>query len=176
MPALQPLEVRYSRPFHLTLATLGIGLVAVAAFFALTAPPEAGVNNLRTENLMLIGACALALLYYAVRSIRMLRDPRPQVVAGPDGVRLEFGRGVLIPWQDVQWLRVKGIRPMVQLGIAPHWLAGLQLSIWNLDDYLTAIPGAPSALGIRCAGLDSTARDIHAALEAWRRAAPKQKR
>jgi hypothetical protein len=39
------------------------------------------------------------------------------------------------------------------------------------DDYLTAVPGAGSAVGIRCAGLDTRARDIHAALDAWYRAA-----
>jgi hypothetical protein len=102
MAAPQTLEVRYSQPFHLCLATIGVSLVSAAGIWALTASPEAGLDKLPTENLLLIGASALALLYYAVRSIVMLRDRRPQIAAGPDGLWLGFGRFVLIPWRDVR--------------------------------------------------------------------------
>lgn len=176
MAVRQPLEVRYGRPFHLSIAMLGFGLVAFAGMYLLTAPPDAGLDKLRTENLVLIGASATALLYYALRSTMMLRNRIPQLAADRDGLRLRFGRDVLVPWQDIQWLRVRGIRPMVQIGLAPQHLAGLHLSIWNLDDYLTAVPGAPTAVGIRCSGLDTPARDIHDALAAWHRSAPQARR
>jgi len=162
--AHQPFEVRYSRPYHLALAVIGIGLVATAAIYLVA---EAGFELDRRGNLWLVGLCVFGLLFYAVRSLRLLADRRAQIVIGPEGVWLGFGRDVQLGWNEVHWVRLRGLRPVLQIGIPPSIHARLQLSLWHLDDNLTAVRGAGSAVGIRGNGLDRSTHDMQAAIEAW---------
>src|SRR5262245_52591647 len=134
-----PLEVRYSQPFHLTLAVIGIGLVAEFAAYGLFFATDDVRGQMMGESLPIVALSAIGLLYYAVRSIIMLRDRRPQVLINGNGIWLGFGRGVQINWQDIHWMRLKGLRPVLQLGIAPHLFPTMRVSIWHLDDNLTAV-------------------------------------
>jgi hypothetical protein len=172
MPPRQPLEVRYSQPFHLCLAVIGIGLVGGFGLYSLVLAPEPVRSELNPQNLTIAGICAAGLIYYAVRSIFMLLNRQPQVVVNRDGVWLGFGRGVQLGWHDIHWTRLKGLRPVLQLGITPQLFPGMRVSIWNLDDNLTAVQGAGSAVGIRGNGLDTTTREIHEAMLKWRPATP----
>lgn len=159
-----PLEVRYSQPFHLTLAVIGFGITIVAAGFWLLSEDR---NGDRSSQFWLMAICAAGLLYYAIRSVRMIFDRRPQLVVDRKGIRLGFGRDVLIPWKDVQWVRTRGLRPMLQIGIPPETFVALRLSMWNLDDSLTPPQGAGSAVGIRGNGLDTSIADIATAIDQW---------
>ena len=160
------LEVRFSRPFHLTLAAIGVTMVcAVGVYWLMSPNPTGGEAN----QYWLIVICGAGLLYYTVRSIRYLFDKAPQVVIGREGIWLGFGRNVLVPWNDVQWVRLRGLRPVLQIGVSVELFLRLRVSMWNLDDNLSAVQGAGSAFGIRGNGLDTSTREMLAAIEAWSR-------
>jgi hypothetical protein len=160
------LEVRHSQTFNLTLAAVGITLLVIAGLYG--AATLMGEARMGREPSWIMGLSALAILYYIVRSLMRFRDRRPQVVVDRDGVRLGFGRDVLLPWDAIQWARVRGTRSMLQIGVTPELFAAARVSLWNLDDSLTSIPGGGSAIGIRGAGLDTRMRTVLDSIHAWK--------
>jgi hypothetical protein len=160
------LEVRHSQMFNMTLAAVGITLLVIAGLFGIAVlMGEARVQQSQTWIMLL---CAAAILYYVVRSVIRFRDRRPQVVIDRDGVHLGFGRNLLVPWDSIQWARVRGTRTMLQIGVTPELFTQARVSLWNLDDSLTSVPGAGLAIGVRGAGLDTRMRAVLESIHAWK--------
>lgn len=160
------LEVRHSQMFHMTLAAIGLALLVIAGIYGVAALMGEATLGQRPSWLLLL--CVVAILYYVVRSILRFRDRRPQVVVDRDGVRLGFGRDLLVPWDAIQWARVRGVRPTLQLGVDPESFTKARVSLWNLDDNLTSVPGGGSAIAVRSAGLDTPMRAVLEAMHAWK--------
>ena len=160
------LEVRHSQTFNMTLAAIGMVLLVIAGLygFALLLG-EARAQGQPPWLLLLIAA---GLLYYVIRSVLRFRDRRPQVVIDRDGIRLGFGRDLLVPWDEVQWARVRGIRPALQLGVTPERFGKARVSMWNLDDNLASVPGAGPAIAVRAAGLDTSMKTVLEMIYAWK--------
>jgi hypothetical protein len=89
-----------------------------------------------------------------------------------DGIALGFGRNCRFTWRDIQWVRVRrlGVRPTLQLGIAPEIFvaANLRLSVWTLDDSLRPVRGMPAAVAVRDNGLDTRATAMLDAVKSFR--------
>jgi hypothetical protein len=160
------LEVRHSQTFHMTLAAVGLVLLVIAGLYG--AALLMGEARLQERPSWLMLLCAAAILYYVARSILRFRDRSPQVVVDRDGVRLGFGRDLLVPWDSIQWARVRGIRPTLQIGVEPEHFARARVTIWNLDDNLTAVPGAGAAIAVRAAGLDTSMKTVLEAMRAYK--------
>jgi hypothetical protein len=167
MAKRERLEIRFSQTFHVTLAAIGIILPIAAVIWLL-------MNSDRLENgrLVWLGLCTAGLLYYAVRAILRLRMTGPQIVVDGKGVWLGFGRDVLLPWSDINLARPRGIRRTLQIGITPELFMRLHLSLFNLDDNLTAIPGGGVSVGVRFNGLDHPMRDAYDAIRTWKPGLP----
>ena len=160
------LEVRHSQTFNMTLAAIGMVLLVVAALYGIAM--LMGEARVQGQPPWLLLICAAALLYYVVRSVLRFRDRRPQVVIDRDGIRLGFGRDLLVPWDQVQWARVRGIRPALQIGVSPEHFTKARVSMWNLDDNLTTVPGAGPAIAVRAAGLDTSMKTVLEMIHAWK--------
>ncbi len=160
------LEVRHSQTFHMTLAALGMSMLVIAAIFA--AAIVMGEAQIGQQSPWVMGLCAAAILYYVVRSILRFRDRRPQVVIDRDGIRLGFGRDLLVPWDVIQWARVRGVRPTLQIGVDLEHFTKARVSLWNLDDNLSSVPGAGAAIAVRAAGLDTRMKTVLDAIHAWK--------
>lgn len=160
------LEVRHSQMFNMTLAAIGIALLVIAGIYgAAVLMGEAQIQG-NSSWIMLLSVAAI--LYYVVRSILRFRNRRPQVVIDRDGVRLGFGRDLLVPWESIQWARVRGTRSMLQIGVTPEEATKAHVSLWNLDDNLTSVPGGGPAIGVRGAGLDTKMRTVLDSMRAWK--------
>jgi len=160
------LEVRHSQTFHMTLAAIGMALLVITAIYAAAA--LMGEASIGQRPSWLIGLSAAAILYYVVRSVLRFRDRRPQVVIDRDGIHLGFGRDLLVPWDVIQWARVRGIRPSLQIGVDLEHFAKARVSMWNLDDNLSSVPGAGPAIAVRAAGLDTRMKPVLDAVHAWK--------
>ncbi|MBX3500126.1 MAG: hypothetical protein KF889_11830 [Alphaproteobacteria bacterium] len=173
MPKRERLEIRFSQTFHVTLAAVGIMLPAASALWVL-ANYDRMVGEESSGRLILLGLGAAGLLYYAIRSILRLRETRPQIVIDNKGIWLGFGRDVLLPWADIRLARPRGMRRTLQIGITPELFGRLNLSLFNLDDNLTAVPGGGASVGVRFNGLDRPMRDVYDAIRAWKPGLPLQ--
>lgn len=171
MAKRERLEVRFSQTFHITLAAIGVILPAVAAIW-LAANFERLGGEGSSGRFIFLGLCAAALLYYAGRAIARLRETRPQIIVDNKGVWLGFGRDVLLPWADIRLARPRGIRRTLQIGITPELYGRLNLSLFNLDDNLTAVPGGGASVGVRFNGLDRPMRDLYEAMKIWKPGLP----
>ena len=175
------LEVRYSQPFHLTLAFIGFGLSIGAGLWLLIAGglPVAteGANAGKPGfdgRLMLVLLSVAGLLYYSVRSVFMLRNRAPQLTIDRDGIVVGFGRDIHIPWNDVQWARVRGTRRTMQFGVSPEIFLRMRASLFNLDDPIAQVPGGGSAFAVRGGGLDASCNEMLDVVKAWRPTLPKR--
>jgi hypothetical protein len=160
------LEVRHSQTFNMTLAAIGMVLLVIAGLYAIAAVMGETAPQRGPPWVLLI--CAAALLYYVVRSVLRFRDRSPQVVIDRDGIRLGFGRDLLVPWDSVQWVRVRGIRPALQIGVLPEHFTKARVSMWNLDDNLGTVPGGGAAIAVRAAGLDTSMKTVLEMIHAWK--------
>ncbi|MBV9836024.1 MAG: hypothetical protein JO055_16520 [Alphaproteobacteria bacterium] len=167
MAKRERLEIRFSQTFHVTLAAIGVILPIMAVIWLLV-----NSDRLDTGRLVWLGLCTAGLLYYAVRAIGRLRVTSPQIVVDNKGVWLGFGRDVLLPWSDINLARPRGIRRTLQIGITPELFMRLHLSLFNLDDNLTAIPGGGVSVGVRFNGLDRPMRDAYDAIRSWKPGLP----
>lgn len=171
MAKRERLEIRFSQTFHLTLAAIGVILpVAAAIWLLLNYEALAGAGS--SGRFLWLGLCVAGLLYYAGRAIARLRETRPQIVIDNKGVWLGFGRDVLLPWADIRLARPRGVRRTLQIGITPELYGRLHLSLWNLDDNLTAIPGGGASVGVRFNGLDRPMRAVYEAILTWKPGLP----
>jgi hypothetical protein len=170
MAKRERLEIRFSQTFHVTLAAMGVILPIAAAIWLLVSY-DTLVGDL-TGRLIWLSLCTAGLLYYAGRAIVRLRITGPQIVIDGKGVWLGFGRDVLLPWSDINLARPRGIRRTLQIGITPELFLRLRLSLFNLDDNLTAIPGGGISVGVRFNGLDRPMRDVYDAIRTWKPGLP----
>lgn len=171
MAKRERLEIRFSQTFHLTLAAVGIILPAAAAIWMAVNYEKLSAED-SSGRFLWLGLCVAALLYYAGRAIARLRETRPQIIVDSKGVWLGFGRDVLLPWSDIQLARPRGVRRTLQIGITPELYGRLNLSLFNLDDNLTAVPGGGASVGVRFNGLDRPMRDVYEALRTWKPGLP----
>lgn len=167
MAKRERIEIRFSQTFHLTLAAIGL-LLPVAAAIWLLVNYEAMSGAGSGGRLLWLGLCAAGLLYYTGRAVVRLRERRPQIVIDAKGVWLGFGRDVLLPWAAIRLARPRGVRRTLQIGITPELYSRLHLSLWNLDDNLTAVPGGGASVGVRFNGLDRPMREVYEAIRTWK--------
>jgi hypothetical protein len=160
------LEVRHSQTFNMTLAAIGMVMLAIAGLYGFAM--LLGESRIPGQPPWLLLLIVAGLLYYVVRSVLRFRDRRPQVVIDRDGIRLGFGRDLLVPWESVKWARVRGIRPALQLGVEPEHFTKARVSMWNLDDNLASVPGAGAAIAVRAAGLDTPMKTVLEMIHAWK--------
>ena len=171
MARRERLEIRFSRTFHVSLAAIGFILPAIVGIWLLANYDRLVVEG-SAGRLVWLGLGAAAMLYYAGRSIAKLRETRPQLVIDSKGVWLGFGRDVLLPWVDIHLARPRGTRRTLQIGITPELYARLNLSLFNLDDHLTAVPGGGTSVGVRFGGLDRPMREVYEAMRTWKPGLP----
>ena len=167
------LEARYGVLHNAGMATVSLLMIGAAIVHFASGSANAPTLSLNDPRFVLFSVLALALAYYIFLGIRHTLDRTPQIVVDHEGLILGFGRNKRIPWQDIQWVRLRrlALRPQLQVGIAPEAFiaADLRLSLLNLDDSLRPIRGMPTAVLVRDNGLDTKAA---AMLDAVRRFRP----
>jgi hypothetical protein len=165
-------EVRYGRLHNASLALISVGMVVVAISHFMAKPENAPTLNLNDARFVLFSGLAILMLYFAWLGASRFANREPQVVIDRSGIRLGFGRNLLIPWKDIQWARMGrvALRPSLQLGLVPEAFvaANLNLSQWSLDDNLRPVRGMPAAFLVRDNGLDTTAATMLDAIKAVR--------
>lgn len=166
-------EARYGVLHNAGMATVSILMIGAAIFHFASGSAHAPTLSLNDPRFVLFSVLALALGYYIFLGIRHTLDRTPQVIIDHEGLMLGFGRNKRIPWDDIQWVRLRrlALRPQLQVGIAPEAFvaADLRLSLLSLDDSLRPIRGMPMAVLVRDNGLDIKAA---AMLDAVRRFRP----
>ncbi|UYN97070.1 MAG: hypothetical protein KIT25_09110 [Enhydrobacter sp.] len=168
----RPFEVRFSRLHNLSIAAvavimLGLGLAHV--FSDLQNMPRLSLNDPGFVLLFMLGA---AMIYYVAMGLRRALDRRPQLVIDRRGITLGFGRDRTIAWQDVQWVRTRriGLQRLFQFGIEPdaYVAADLRLAMWNFEDPMRPVRGAPTGVQMRDVTLDSSASEMLEAVRVFR--------
>jgi hypothetical protein len=170
--ALKPLEVRYGRLHNASIAAVALIMFGLGLAHVVSDPerlPRPSLDDPRFVVLAMLGA---AMVYYAVMGARRFVNRVPQVVIDRQGIALGFGRDRRFGWQDIQWVRTRriGFQRLLQIGIEPeaYVAADLKLSMWNFDDPLRPIRGAPAALQMRDVALDTSAATMLDAIRAFR--------
>jgi hypothetical protein len=166
------LEARYGVLHNAGMAGVSILMIGAAIVHFASGSANAPTLSLNDPRFVLFSVLALALAYYIFLGIRHTLDRTPQIVVDHEGLILGFGRNKRIPWQDVQWVRLRrlALRPQLQVGIAPEAFiaADLRLSLLNLDDSLRPIRGMPTAVLVRDNGLDTKAGAMLDAVKRFR--------
>lgn len=166
------LEARYGVLHNAGMAGVSIFMIGAAIVHFASGSTNAPTLSLNDPRFVLFSVLALALAYYIFLGIRHTRDRTPQIVIDHEGLILGFGRNKRIPWQDIQWVRLRrlALRPQLQIGIAPEAFvaADLRLSLLNLDDSLRPIRGMPTAVLVRDNGLDTKAAAMLDAVKRFR--------
>jgi len=165
-------EVRYGRLHNASLAVIATGMVVVAISHFLAKPENAPTLDLADTRFVLFSGLAIAMLYFAWQGASRFANREPQVVIDRDGIRLGLGRDRLIPWKDVQWVRMGrvALRPALQISLVPEafMTTDLRLSQWTVDDNLRPVRGMPAAFLVRDNGLDTKASAMLDAIKAVR--------
>lgn len=166
------MQVRYGRLHNASLAVVATALIVLALTRFAAHPELAPSVSLNDARFVLFSGLGIAMGYFAWLGASRFANREPQVVIDEQGIRVGFGRGRLLAWQDVQWVRLKrvAVRPALQIGLDPQAFvaANLRLSAWSLDDSLRAIRGTPSAVLLRDNGLDAKASAMLDAIKAIR--------
>jgi len=152
------------------MAVLAAGMIGFSILHFVTgAGPSLTTNDPRFVLYVVLVA---AMGYYAWAGYRRSINPEPQLVIDHDGIALGFGRNRRFAWKDILWVRQRrlGFRPQLQIGLVPEAFVrtDLRLSMWNLDDGLRPIRGAPAAVAVRDNGLDARASAMLDAVRAFR--------
>lgn len=172
MAARGPLQARYSVLHNIGMAAVSLLMIGGAIAHFASGSTNAPTLSLNDPRFVLFSVLALAMAYYAFLGVSRYLNREPQIVIDHDGVMLGFGRGRRIPWQDIQWARLRrlALRPQLQIGLAPEAFvaADLRLSLLNLDDSLRPIRGMPTAVLVRDNGLDTNAAAMLDAVKAFR--------
>lgn len=172
MAALKPLEARYGALHNIGMAVASVGMIAVAIVHFASGSAHAPTFSLNDPRFVLFSVLAMALGYYVFVGISRYLNRAPQVVIDHDGIALGFGRDRRIPWQDIQWVRLRrlALRAQLQIGLTAEAFvaADLRLSQLNLDDSLRPIRGMPTAVLVRDNGLDVKAAAMLDAVRAFR--------
>ena len=164
------MEARWGRPHNLGMAAVASAMVAVALMLLWRGSPQGkGTDNPMLLFYLLLAA---AMAFYAWLGLNRYANRAAQVTIDHDGIALGFGRNCRFTWRDIEWVRVRrlGVRPTLQLGIAPQTFvaANLRLSMWTLDDNLRPVRGMPAGLAVRDNGLDTPAAAMLDAVKSFR--------
>lgn len=173
MAARQALEARYGTLHNAGMAVVSLLMIGTAiVHFASGGSANAPTLSLNDPRFVLFSILAMAMAYYVYVGIARYRNRTPQIVIDQDGIALGFGRDKRIPWQDIQWVRLRrlAMRPQLQIGLEPQAFlaADLRLSQFNLDDSLRPIRGMPATVLVRDNGLDTKAVTMLDAVKAFR--------
>ena len=173
MAARQALEARYGTLHNAGMAVVSLLMIGTAiVHFAWGGSANAPTLSLNDPRFVLFSILAMAMAYYVYVGIARYLNRTPQIVIDQDGIALGFGRDKRIPWQDIQWVRLRrlAMRPQLQIGLEPQAFlaADLRLSQFNLDDSLRPIRGMPATVLVRDNGLDTKAATMLDAVKAFR--------
>ena len=169
---MRMLEVRYGRLHNISMAVVALIMAAIAVAFLARGSAHGMAMSFSDARFVLYLLLGAAMAFYAWVGFDRFRNRAPQIVIDHDGIVLGFGRNSRFTWDDVEWVRVRrlGVRPTLQLGIAPEafFKANLRLSMWALDDALRPVRGMPAALAVRDNGLDTQAPAMLDAVKSFR--------
>ncbi len=169
---MKALHVRYSRLHNLSMAVLAAGMIGISVLHFVTGSGQAPPLTTSDPRFVLYAVLVAAMGYYAWAGFTRSRNPEPQLVIDYDGIMVGFGRNRRFAWKDIVWVRLRrlGFRPQLQIGLVPEAFmqADLKLSMWNLDDGLRPIRGAPAAVAVRDNGLDARASGMLDAVRSFR--------
>lgn len=168
----QPLEVRYSRPFYLSMLVIGM-VCAVAAIKLALDPsglPESVVGQRSFFLLILLAGILATMGTYMWRAMRRLTTPIPVICVRDEGIVLTIGQPRLFRWAEIKaaGLGRHRMRPRLELTVAPERFNELNLPRMFADDNFMAVRQKPDTIGITGQGLDRPLADIVAALRARR--------
>lgn len=166
------MEVRYGRLHNISMAVVAAAVIGTLLLLTVQHSDRAPRLSLADPRFGLYLLLCVALAFYAWLGLSRSANRTPQVVIDRDGIVLGFGRNRRFTWDEIEWVRLQrlGIRPQIQIGFEPQAFvdANLRLSMWNLDDGLRPIRGAPSAVLVRDNGLDTRAAAMLDAVKSFR--------
>ncbi len=168
----QPLEVRYSRPFYLSM--LVIGMVCAVAAIKLAFDPSGLPGNVVGQHsvflLVLLAGILATMGTYMWRAMRRLTTPIAVICVRDEGIVLTIDQPRLFRWSEIRGagLGRHRMRPRLELTVEPQRFAELNLPRMFADDNFMAVRQKPDTIGITGQGLDHSLADIVAALRARR--------
>ncbi|HTE35114.1 MAG TPA: hypothetical protein VK630_01095 [Reyranella sp.] len=169
---MRSLQVRYSRLHNISMMALAAGMIGISILHFVTGSGQASSLTTNDPRFVLYAVLVAAMGYYAWAGFTRSRNPEPQLVIDHDGIVVGFGRNRRFAWNDILWVRLRrlGFRPQLQIGLVPEAFmrTDLRLSMWNLDDGLRPIRGAPAAVAVRDNGLDARASAMLDAVRSFR--------
>ena len=171
--ARRALEVRYSRPFYLSMLVIGMVCSVAAVKLAIDPPlgptssPEPGRS---TFLWILLAGILLTMANYMWRAIRRLTSPLPVIVVRHEGIVLLIGQPRLFRWQEITAVAMgrHHTRGRLEITVTPERFAELTLPKLFSDDNFTAVRQKPSTIGITGQGLDRPLLDVLNAVRARR--------
>ncbi len=170
---MTPLEVRYSRPFYLSMLVLG--LVCSVAAIKLGIDPPRTPDTEATATLspfiwILLGGLLVTMAAYMWRAIKRLTTPLPAIVVRPEGIVMHIGQPRLFRWEEISDVAMgrRNMRDRLEIGITHERFVELNLPKLFSDDNFAAVRQKPDTIGITGQGLDRTLRNVLDAIRARR--------
>jgi len=172
--AQAPFEVRYSKPFYLSM--LVVGLVCCVMAVKLMLDPvqfDAMVRGTRQSPTLIwvvIGGICAVMATYIFRAITRMTAKLPVIVVRPEGIVLTIGQPRMFRWAEIETVALgrKFIRRRLEIRVSPECFAELRLPSFVSDDNFMAAKGKPFTIGITGQGFDRPLTDIVEAVRARR--------
>jgi hypothetical protein len=169
---MRVIEARYGRLHNLGMAVVAVVMIVVALGHFARGSAQGMTVGTGDPRFVLYLMLGVAMAFYAWLGFNRFANRAPQVVIDRNGIVLGFGRDRRLAWNEIEWVRLRrlGMRPTLQIGVAPEAFvaANLRLSMWSLDDGLRPIRGMPAAVAVRDNGLDTRAAAMLDAVKAFR--------
>lgn len=160
--AVSPVELEARRSFYFSLiyVVLAAGLAAAAASNLW--------HQLETREALTPAALfAVVTLFFVWQAVEQMRDRRPQIAVGRDGLLLAAASPLPIPWRHI-WRIDRGRQlfggPRFELELAPEVATRLKFGFRFMGDNVTRLRGNPNGVTVFTMGLDRRIDDIHAAI------------
>ncbi len=168
-----PFEVRYSRPFYLSMLVIGLVCSVAAIKLAFDPPRLPGAEvapHLPSYMWILLGGLLLTMGAYLWRAMKRLTSPLPALGVRAEGIVLNIGVPRLLRWEEIESATMGRyhMRNRIELKIAPQRFAEFNLPKLFADDNFMAIRQKPSTIGITGQGLDRSLDEIMQAVRAIR--------
>jgi hypothetical protein len=167
------LEVRYSRPFYLSMLVIGM-VCSVGAIKLAVDPPRAPGAQTVTQPSTFIWVLLIGILLtmgaYMWRAMKRLTTPIPAIVVRHEGIVLNLGQPRLFRWQEITAVGMGRYhaRKRLEITVVPERFAELTLPKLFSDDNFMAIRQKPNTIGITRQGLDHTLLEVVDAVRAHR--------
>jgi len=168
---MAPFEVRYSRPFYLSMLVIGMVCSVAAVKFALDPPSASGQAAPHSSVLwFVVGAVVLTMGAYMLRAMKRLTSPLPAVVVRDEGIVLNIGRPRLFRWPEIESVSLGRfhMRNRLEITVSHDRFDELNLPRQFADDNFMAVRQKPDTIGLTGQGLDHTLLDIMEAVRARR--------